>query len=403
MANLTLTLPQARLIALYAQNLLQPAAHPAAKVDVLEAIRRMGALQIDTINVVARSPYFSLWSRLGEYDPAWLEQHLAEKNIFEYWAHAACFLPMEDFPLHRCLNLEGFRGWYSEAWSEHHKEDIERVLDHMRQNGEVKSSTFERKDGKQGTWWDWKIEKNVLEYLLQKGVVMVSRRERFQRVYDLTERLLPSWQDSSVPALEDVITTLCEKTVDALGFALRSWVADYFRLPKTIVSKTLTRMLESGTLAEIDVDGLKEPGMVTQRGLAVAEAAVKGQLEATRTTLLNPFDALIWDRKRAKQLFDFDYTIEVYLPQHKRVYGYYLLPILHHGNLVGRLDAKAHRQKGLFEVKSLYLEKGVAIDETLAASLSSAIRECAIWHKTPEVQIVQTQPEELLPLLKNYF
>jgi len=403
MANLTLTKQQARLLALQAQGLLQPAPQPASKKDVLESIRRMGALQIDTINVIARSPYLSLWSRLGNYDPAWLDELLPEKRIYEYWAHAACFLPIEDFPLHRRLNLDGFRGWYSENWREQHQADIDRVLEHIHQNGEVKSASFERQDGKRGAWWDWKIEKNVLEYLFQESIVMVARRERFQRVYDLRERLFPDWQDSAVPPLDEVITTLCLRTLDALGFALPSWVADYFRLPKRQVTQALLRLKGSGCVIEIGIDGMKEPGLVSAQSFDLAAAASKNTLEATLTTLLSPFDALIWDRKRAKQLFDFDYSIEVYLPQHKRVYGYYLLPILHRGELAGRLDAKAHRQKGIFEVKSIYLEPGTRMDETLTASLAAMIRDCAAWHKTPEVQLGKTQPAELLPLLQNYF
>ncbi len=403
MANLSLSKQQARLLAVQAQNLLQAPSRPSTKQDVLESIRRMGELQIDTINVVARSPYLSLWSRLGDYNPGWLDELLEEKQLFEYWAHAACFLPVEDFALHRRMTLEGIRGWYSESWRERHEDDIDRVLEHIRSNGEVKSATFERKDGKRGAWWDWKIEKNVLEYLLQEGIVMVSRREKFQRVYDLRERLYPDWQDANVPSLDDVYATLCEKTLDALGFSLESWVADYFRLPKKVVPAMLKRLKGTGRVIEIDIEGLKQPCLVTPRGLELAEQAAAGALEATHTTLLSPFDSLIWDRKRTRELFDFDYTIEVYLPQHKRVYGYYLLPILHNGQLAGRLDAKAHRQKGVFEVKSVYLDPGVTIDREFAASLAQAIRDCAAWHKTPEVILTRAQPAELLPALQNYF
>lgn len=191
MPTLTLTQQQARLVTLKAQNLLEPLPHKAAKADVLNAIQQMGALQIDTISVVARSPYLSLWSRLGEYDAVWLDELLQEKSLFEYWSHAASFLPIEDYPYYRSLNLSGLRTRYSQEWYEHHKEDCDRVLEYILHNGEVKSATFERQDGKKGTWWDWKIEKDALEYWFQQGVVMVSRRERFQRVYDLSQRLMP--------------------------------------------------------------------------------------------------------------------------------------------------------------------------------------------------------------------
>ena len=346
---------------------------------------------------------FSLWSRLGAYEPAWLDELLEEKQLFEYWAHAASFLPIEDYPLYRRLCLEGLIWQYPQEWYNLNQEDVDRVLDHIRNNGEVKSSSFERKDGKKGTWWDWKIEKRALEFWFQKGEVMVPRRERFQRVYDLRQRMMPEWRDQDAPPLAETIEALCIKTLDALGVALPSWVADYFRLPKKLVAETLNEMIASGKAIEITIEGMKEPGLVTSRGFDIAEAASKGQLEARRTTLLPPFDALIWDRKRTKQLFDFDYTIEVYLPQAKRKYGYYLLPILHNGELVGRLDAKAHRLRGVFEVKTLYLEQGVKIDAALVKALAATIQDCANWHKTPEVLLNSTQPAELFTPLNNYF
>lgn len=400
---LTLTLPQARMVMLKAQNLLSAPSHQSSSDDILKTIRQMGALQIDTINVVARSPYLSLWSRLSNYDPDWLDDLLREKKIFEYWSHAACFLPMENFPYDRRLCLEGYRNYFSENWYERHKEDCDRVLDHIRQNGEVKSASFKRQDGKKGTWWDWKIEKVALEYWLARGELMISRRERFQRVYNLRERILPDWNDSDAPSLEETLSFFCLKTLRALGFALPSWVADYFRLPKRDVAKTLKDLIQQGSILEIEIEGFNEKALISADQLPLAEAASRDEFEAQHTTLLSPFDALIWDRKRTKQLFGFDYTIEVYQPQHKRIYGYYTLPILHRGQLVGRVDAKAHRQKGEFEIRSVHLEPGVEPDEHLGADLAAALKSCADWHNTPKVILQKTNPETFLPVLVNYF
>lgn len=400
---LTLTLPQARLVMLKAQNLLNPPdPHPSPE-DVLKTIGQMGALQIDTINVVARSPYLSLWSRLGDYDPVWLDELLSTGKIYEYWSHAACFLPMENYPYDRRLCLDGFRGYFSAAWYINHREDCDRVLDHIRQNGEVKSATFKRQDGKKGTWWDWKIEKVALEYWFSRGDLMVSRRERFQRVYNLRERVLPDWNDHDTPSLEETISHFCLKTLQSLGIALPSWVADYFRLPKREVAKTLKELIQRGSIIELEVEGFTEKALVSPDMLNWVEAASRGQLEATHSTLLSPFDALIWDRKRTKQLFGFDYTIEVYQPQHKRIYGYYTLPILHRGELVGRVDAKAHRQKGEFEVRSIHLQPGIEPDACLCEDLAATLQSCANWHRTPKVILQKTSPETLLPLLNNYF
>jgi hypothetical protein len=391
------------MVMLQAQNLIKsPPPHPTRE-NVLSVIRQMGALQIDTINVVARSPYLSLWSRLGDYDPEWLDDLLGSRRIFEYWSHAACFLPMEDFPYYRRLCLAGWRNYFSKEWYSIHKEDCDRVLQHIQQNGEVKSATFKRQDGKKGTWWDWKIEKVALEYWFARGDLMVSRRERFQRVYDLRERILPDWNDLDAPSLEETLAFFCLKTLRALGVALPSWVADYFRLPRRDVARMLKELKDQGRIVEVGIEGMTETALAAPEALPMIEAASQGKLEPHHTTLLSPFDALIWDRKRTKQLFGFDYTIEVYQPQHKRIYGYYTLPILHRGRLLGRVDAKAHRQNGDFEVRSIHLEPGEETTNELYMDLAGALQSCADWHRTPHVILKKTQPAEIQPILGDYF
>ena len=403
MTTCRITLDQARSIALKAQHLLTPPSHPASKADVLEEIRTMGALQIDTINVVARSPYLSLWSRLGQYDPAWLDELLAEREVFEYWAHAASFLPLEDYPLYRRICLDGLRFHRYREWYNAHRADCDRILEHVRQNGAVKSADFERKDGVRGTWWNWKIEKDALEYWFAEGELMIARRERFQRVYDLRERVYPEWQDESTPPLEEVIQSLCLKAVRALGIAQLLWVEDYFRLPRKLVQQAIDRLTASGQVVTVEIEGWNEPALIAADHLSVLEDAASTIQEPVLTTLLSPFDALIWNRARTKQLFNFDFSIECYLPASKRKYGYYLLPILHRGNLVGRLDAKAYRKEGIFEIKSLYLEPSAPAGDGLARDLAAAVQRCAEWHNTPNVRIGKLVPEEFASDFMNYF
>ena len=335
MTLLSLTLPQARALMLAAQGLLQPPAITASKDDVLACIRQMGALQIDTIHVVARSPYLVLWSRLGAYTPAWLDEHLAEGRLFEYWAHAACFLPSEDFGLHRQMYLsDQFNNWYRH-WYDRYPKEMDAVLEYVRQNGEARSRDFERSDGKKGAWWDWKIEKRALEYWFTVGELMIVRRENFQRVYNLRERVLPTWRDEQAPSLDDTLDALALRSVQALGFARASWVADYFRLIKKDTLARVKALAEAGRLETVRVEGWNELCYVHPEQMALAEQAAAGQLEPTYTTLLSPFDPLVWDRKRAQELFGFDYTIECYLPAEKRIYGYFSLPVLSRGALVG--------------------------------------------------------------------
>ena len=194
MTELTLTLPAARALHLAAQGMLVPRRRKATKPDVLEAIRQMGVLQIDTISVVARSPYLVLWSRLGDYDCDWLGEHLAEGALFEYWAHEASFVPIEDYPLlrHRMLDPAAM-GWkYSETWMRDNGAAVAAVLAHIRANGPTCSSDFERTDGQAGGWWQWKPEKRALEVLFTSGALMIARRQNFQRIYDLAERVHPA-------------------------------------------------------------------------------------------------------------------------------------------------------------------------------------------------------------------
>src|SRR5215216_5889803 len=193
------SLAAARALLLATQGLSSPPDRPATKEDVLQCVRRMGVLQIDSIAVVARSPYLVLWSRLGSYDPRWLDELLAEGALFEYWAHAACFIPIEDYGLYRRLMLEG--GEKARAWFSAHPEEVGRVLARIRDEGEVRSAEFARTDGRAGGWWEWKPEKRALEHLYSTGELMISRRDsNFHRVYDLRERVLaralPGWKDA---------------------------------------------------------------------------------------------------------------------------------------------------------------------------------------------------------------
>jgi len=393
----------ARTMLLAAQGLGSLPGRPAGKGDVLEAVRRMGVLQIDSISVVARSPYLVLWSRLGSYEPRWLDELLAEGRLFEGWSHAACFVPIEDYGLYRRFMLEG--GEKSRAWFSAHPGEVRRVLGRIRQGRPVRSAEFVRTDGKAGGWWEWKPEKRALEHLFAAGELMISRRDpNFHRVYDrrerVLERALPGWEDGLAPTSEEVRRTLALKAVRALGVAVARWVPDYFRTPKRGVAGLLEGLADEGELLRARIEGWDEPAYVHPENAALAEEVVSGGLEPSRTTLLSPFDPVVWDRARALELFGFGYRIEVYTPAARRRYGYYSLPILHRGELVGRLDAKAHRKQGLFEVKALHLEPNTEADDRLVGELAGALRRCAAWHATPEVVVRRSDPPGLAGVLR---
>jgi uncharacterized protein YcaQ len=354
----------------------------------------MGMLQIDTIHVVARSPYLVLWSRLGDYRPEWLDQHLSGGSLFEYWAHEACFLPIEDYGLYRHRMLDpAAMGWkYSETWMRERAAEVAGVLDHIRANGPARSSDFERTDGKAGGWWEWKPEKRSLEVLFTAGALMIARRHNFQRVYDLAERVHPGWDDRRMPPLAEVRREFVLRAVRALGLAKASWIPDYHRTRRPRPDPA--DMAGRGELLRVSVQGWDEPAYIHPEHEQAARQAARGELAPTLTTLLSPFDPIVWDRRRALDLFGFDYRLECYTPAEKRRYGYFTLPILRRGALVGRIDAKAHRRGGVFEVKSVILEPGARASERFTRDIAAAIARCARWHGCEQVRVAQALPAE---------
>ena len=355
---------------------------------MLAAIRQMGVLQIDTISVVARSPYLVLWSRLGDYEPPWLDDLLTEGALFESWAHAICWIPIEDFPFFRRRNLDNAHsfGDNPDKWLEEHREMTEMVLSRIRQEGGLRSSDFENKRQHSNGWWDWKEEKRALEHLFNTGVLMIARRNKFQRVYDLRERVYPGWDDANTPTREEARRDLAVKAIRAMGIAQASWVANYFYyFSKREMPSLLKLLVEQGEVVVVAVEGWTEPAYVHPDNLSLLDAAASQKLQPALTTLLSPFDPLIWDRGRARIMFGFDYTIGCYTPAAKRTYGYFALPILYQGQLVGRLDAKAHRAAKIFEIKGLWMEPGYALKGALAEELRNTLQACADWHGTPEV------------------
>jgi hypothetical protein len=282
-------------------------------------------------------------------------------------------------------------GWkYSETFMREQGDTVAAVLAHIRSNGPTRSSDFERTDGKTGGWWAWKPEKRSLEVLFTSGALMIARRHNFQRIYDLAERVHPSWDDSQMPDMAATQTELALKAVRAVGVCKSVWIADYYRTrPPRIDPEAL---VASGQLLRATVRGWDEAVYIHPDHAALAERAAAGELAPTVTTLLSPFDPIVWDRRRALELFGFDYRLECYTPAEKRRYGYFTLPILRRGQLVGRVDAKAHRREGVFEVKALELEPGVRVSERFSADIAQALLRCARWHACPRVTVTVTVP-----------
>jgi uncharacterized protein YcaQ len=389
-AMLTLSISQARTMLLAAQGLCNPLSERPAATEVLEAIRRMGVLQIDTIHVVARP-----------YEPKLLDDLLEQRQVFEYWSHEACFIPIEKYPLYRRQMLNRSRKTGRWRFLESNHEAVEQMLAHIAANGPVRSSDFERADGRKGSWWDWKHEKITLEVLHTCGDLMIAKRDRFQRIYDLRQSVLPDWSDAEAPSDEAALVGFVEDSVMALGIAHENWIADYFRLKKKDIQTPIRTLEEMGRLVECRIEGLSGRAYLHPSHRTLVGSVQANEIKAERTVLLSPFDPIVWDRSRARELFGFDYSIECYVPGPKRQYGYFVLPILHRDQLIGRLDAKAHRTEKVFEVKALYVEDGLTLGEEAITEIGATLKSCAAWHGTPKVKVTLANVKGLARKLQS--
>jgi uncharacterized protein YcaQ len=389
-----LSIAQARRLHLAAQGLLRAPTRLPRRQELVATIRRLQLLQIDTIHVVARSPYLVLYSRLGGYAPEWLEEALADGEIGETWAHEACFVPSETLPLHRRHVMQRSNHWASRMAQRCVAKDgaeMAGLLTRVEREGALRSADFVAATPGQAGWWGWKPEKRWLEACFVLGRLMVARRERFQRVYDLPERVLRSDQLrmawDSPPSADQVRSEFIERALIALGIARAEWLADYFRLDGKVSAAELRDRLPADALIETRVHGLEGAFFVHATHRARLALAARGLLRSNRCVPLSPFDPVVWDRRRAIELFDFDYRLECYLPAAKRRHGYFVLPLLDAGALIGRLDAKAHRRDGIFEIRRLHLERAGLPRPPQLARIARALHDIAAWHRTPRLDL----------------
>lgn len=384
-----LSLADARNLHLAAQGLLNKPRRRASLEDIPATISRMSLLQIDTINIVARSPYLVLFSRLGHYPAQWLDESLARGELMEYWAHEACFMPRSDFRLirHRMLAPEKM-GWkYKDAWMQEHEAEIAQLIQHIHDKGPVRSADFEHPRKGASGWWEWKPHKRHLEGLFTAGKVMVIERRNFQRVYDLTHRVMPDWDDErDLVSQTEAEIIMLDNSARSLGIFREQWLADYYRLKRPALAAWREARAEQQQIIAVHVEKLGNLWLHDDL-LPLLERALAGKLTATHSAVLSPFDPVVWDRKRAEQLFDFSYRLECYTPAPKRQYGYFVLPLLHRGQLVGRMDAKMHRQTGILEVISLWLQEGIKPTTTLQKGLRQAITDFANWQQATRVTL----------------
>ncbi|MCI0439251.1 MAG: winged helix DNA-binding domain-containing protein [Chloroflexi bacterium] len=393
-----------RALALHKQALdapLCPDATPSLD-EIYSVIERIGCVQLDTLQMVRRSQYLALWSRVGNHDPAFLDRlAFGKRRLFEYWLHAACLIPYSEYryrlPIMR-LHREGIAGW-RRTWIQQpdNRKLVESVVDHVRHNGPVRSADFERKEGRSGSWWQWKPSKIALEHLYNVGDLMIANRVNFQRVYDLKERVLPEDVDVSEPTIEEMRRRLLESSMRSLGVCQPTQLSDYTHMRRNDARPVIEQFLADGTLVPVKarlMDGKTSELVIHRDDARLLEKAADGDLAPRRTTFLSPFDSLFWAQERDMRFWGFRKVIECYTPEPKRIWGYFCLPILHKDRLVGRFDPKLERKNRLLRLKAIYLEPGVEPDEELVASGAEAMRDFMAFHDARELVIERSAPAE---------
>ena len=381
----SLSIADARSIALAAQGF--DTARPKTKatqrhVDAL--ISRLGVIQIDSVNVLVRSQELPLFARLGNHDRNAIPKATAQQKLFEYWGHEAAHLPVDLHPLFRWKMNAARTGkvthWGLTSFYEENKAFVKRTLKHVTTNGPTTSRELSTRTEKKGTWWDWDEAKVALEYLFLTGQLMSrGRGTDFARIYDTPERVLPQHVlDAPTPSEHNARKALLVRSAIAQGVATASDLADYYRQKPVAVKQLIAELVEEGELRIVAVDGWTEKAFV-HRG-----AKLPKQLHAT--ALLSPFDSLVWCRPRNERLFNFHYRIEIYTPKEKRKFGYYVLPFMMDGEMVGRVDLKADRASGVLQAHSVHTEKGVK-RSSINDALNAELRAMATWLQLDRVQI----------------
>jgi uncharacterized protein YcaQ len=352
MGTAVASLAAIRRLAVSAQG-YAPRFRRASAGDVEAAIRRLGAVQLDSISTVDRAHRLTLTSRIGAYDETRLQDLLTSGRIFEYWAHEACLLPIELWPhCRRTMEGKGHWGFHERALQEH-GELVDPVLERIRAEGPLGSRDFDGAGGKTDMW-DWKPAKLVLEALFDRGVLVVAGRQSFQRRYDLAERVIPrELLDAPTPSEDETLRTFALLAVRARGALTEPAIREHWRLKggRARLHHHVLALVDDGLLREVPADDGGPPFYVDP------EAELDG--DPVPPVLLCPFDNLLWDRPLLERLFGFRHVIEVYKREHERAYGYYVLPLLAGDRIIGRADLKADRREGVLHVKGFHPGPGV--------------------------------------------
>ncbi len=379
---------------LTASNAASPASTPDA---IVELVRALGYVQIDTLHVVNRAHHVALWARFGSYDIDAFHRLIytpGKRRLYEGWGHAASIISLEHYRYHRWRIGTGSQDWLSQDGN---RQLAAQTLERIRTEGGLRVADFEYDGPQRGAWYDWKPTKMALEVLFAYGDLMVSDRVNFHRVYDIRERVLPEWVDTT-PVSPDEGRRFClEQAALALGVFEPRNLTWYAHMMATPARPVLQALIKEGVL--VDIQGESTDGVQTwtvhRDNLALLQRAADGEFKTERTTFLAPFDSLFWAGGRDQKLWGFDQVLECYKRPQDRIYGYFCFPILHKDRLVGRFDPKLDRKTGVMHLNALYLEPGIQPEDELVAGVATTLRDFLTWHGAKSLNIVKSDPPAL--------
>ena len=375
----TLSLKEAQKAILLSQGIHSEHKLGNGKEATYKAIKAINYVQIDSISVVARAHHHSIWNRAENYDPMHIEQLLADKQIFEYWSHAASYLPMVDYR-YSLPRKNGFAQG-DEHWFKKDKKSMSFVLERIKDEGPLQAKDFKDSRKTKTGWWDWKPAKKALEQLFMEGELMVAKRQGFQKVYDLTERVLPANTDTRIPSEEEYFQHLIINYLNANAIGTPQQMTYLLKGLKTSVKARCLQMVEEGLLITVIVD--KQPYFA----LPTVNELLKNKLSINKVKILSPFDNLLIQRKRTKELFNYDYQIECYVPANKRKVGYFSLPLLWGRTFAGRMDVKMDRKLGILNILNLHIE--IEKVDKFIIELKKALDKFLLFNNGTSINVVK--------------
>lgn len=388
----SLSIRQARALALVAQGFgRRPVDTTPTQRHLSKVFDDVGLVQIDSVNVLVRSQELPLFARLGEHPRSLIPDAHAKKKLFEYWGHAASHVPVDQHRLFRWRMDAAKQGamWGGIAeFGRSKRRFVRDVHAYVAENGPIVAGEISTRTEPKGTWWDWDDAKIALEYLFWTGELTARRRQRdFARLYDVPERMIPTEHlDAPTPTPREAQRELVLRALRHLGVGTASDVADYHHLKLGVVRPALKELVEAGHVREVTVEGWSTPAFMRNDSRLVSTSHAAMQCSA----LLSPFDSLVWCRPRIERLFDFRYRIEIYVPAPKREFGYYVLPFLLNGELVGRFDLKADRHASTLRVQASHIEPScLARSAEVAESAAVELRMMARWLQLDAVRVEQ--------------